>query len=165
MNIYLNKKKITKNLKKASKGQLNLKSLASGKLINKKFTKLKKILKAKNTEQSSNRSGKDLQKLSMSTLDSLNNSQNKISQKIKKKKRMILNTSTTLISGKYLIKKLIGKGSNNKVYLAEQIFNKKLYAVKVFKLKDLKDEKKMNYLKVGNKTPKKLKLSFFVSRN
>ena len=59
-----------------------------------------------------------------------------------------MKTKKKLISGKYVIKKMIGKGSNNKVYLAENIYTNKLYAVKVFKLKDLENEKQMKYLQV-----------------
>jgi hypothetical protein len=163
MNIYLNGKKMNKALNKQTKKQSTNKSLTD-KLINKKLSKLKKMLNNKKKGQFLSGSNKDLKKLSTSTVDSLNNSQSKLFQKIKKKKRVIFKQSKTLISGKYLLKTLIGKGSNNKVYLAEQIFTKKLYAVKVFKLKDLEQEKKMNYLKVKlQKMFCKKNKTFFVS--
>lgn len=148
MNLYMNQNIIQKATKAPTFSHFNLKAIPSSFKPLKSRRPLKKRLIAKKKTPSASSSGKDLKKLSVSTQDSLNTSQVKLAQKIKKKKRAILKKRNGLIGGKYLIKRPLGKGSNNRVYLVEQVFKKKLYAMKVFKLSDLRDPKKLFYLQV-----------------
>jgi protein-serine/threonine kinase len=101
-----------------------------------KLKKNMKKLRKKNNE---------LDKLSISTRDSMSNSQKTVK---KKSSKSIENKNNKILNEVYCVKKVLGKGANNKVYLVEHIQNNKLYAMKVFKIKDLQDSKKLFYLKV-----------------
>lgn len=149
MNLYMNKSIISKAIKTPTRGRINLKAVPSTFKPTKTRRCLKKKLQSKKPKPSKNASIKDPKKLSTSTLDSLNSSKSKLAEKIKKKKRAILKKQNKLIGGKYIVKRPLGKGSNNRVYLVEQVFKKKLYAMKVFKLEDLRDPKKLHYLQVS----------------
>ena len=100
--------------------------------------KLKKIKKKK--EQKT-----DFKKLSVSTQDSMNTNKNPCVPKVLKPSK----SKSKILKKVYKIKKLIGEGANNRVYLAEHVVTKKQYAVKVFRIKDLSSDKKLFYLKVN----------------